>query len=105
MQHHNDMELVREFVTEHSEAAFETLVARHVDMVYSAALRQTRDPVLAGEIAQATFIVMARKAPTFRSGTVLPVWLLRTARYAALAEFRSRRRRQQHEREAHMELE
>ena len=34
-----DAELLRRYATEHSEAAFAELVRRHVDLVYSAALR------------------------------------------------------------------
>jgi hypothetical protein len=32
----NDMELVREYAARQSEPAFETLVSRHINLVYSA---------------------------------------------------------------------
>ena len=37
----NDMDLVREFARDHSEAAFTELVRRHINLVYSVALRCT----------------------------------------------------------------
>ena len=39
MQMTDDMELLREYAWQHSEQAFATLVSRHIDLVYSAALR------------------------------------------------------------------
>jgi len=51
----DDMQLVRQYATHGSENAFATLVARHANLVYSAALRQTGDPQLAEEITPIPF--------------------------------------------------
>ncbi len=58
----DDMTLLREYARNNSEAAFSELVSRHINLVYSVALRSVRDPHLAGEITQAVFIILARKA-------------------------------------------
>lgn len=76
----NDWELIQHYCNNGSESAFETLVKRHVDFVYCAALRQVRDPSLAEDVSQAVFLLLARKARNFRSGTVLVSWLFRTTR-------------------------
>jgi RNA polymerase sigma factor (sigma-70 family) len=97
-----DMELVREYVAHGSESAFSTLVSRHGGLVYSAALRHTRDPHSAEEITQAVFILLARKASTLGSTTIISGWLYRTTRFVALRVRRQELRRVIRETEAHM---
>src|ERR1700689_640202 len=99
----DDLNLLREFARNNSEEAFAALVARHVNLVYSVALRQVRDPHLAGEIAQAVFIILARKADSLGDKTILTGWLCRTARYASANALTIQQRRQRREQEAHMQ--
>jgi RNA polymerase sigma factor (sigma-70 family) len=98
----DDMVLVREYASERSERAFETLVARHIRLVHSVAMRQTRDADLAEEVTQAVFIILAKKAPGLGDSTILPGWLCRTARNVSANALTTRRRRQEREQEAHM---
>ncbi|MGA2029460.1 MAG: sigma-70 family RNA polymerase sigma factor [Verrucomicrobiota bacterium] len=99
----DDLNLLREFARNNSEEAFATLVSRHVNLVYSVALRQVRDPHLAGEITQAVFIILARKADKLPQHAVLAGWLCRTARYASANALTIQRRRQHREQEAYMQ--
>ena len=94
------MELLREYATRGSEPAFETLVQRHVNLVYSAAFRRVRDPILAGEVTQTVFIILAKKAHSLRPPTVLSGWLYRTAQLAGGHALRAAGRRRKHEEEA-----
>jgi hypothetical protein len=79
----DDMQLLRDYVTHHSEQAFATLVSRHAGLVYSAALRRVENPQLAEEITQAVFIILVRKAAQLSPHTVLSGWLYRAACYPA----------------------
>ena len=95
-----DWELLREYALRRSERAFSEVVTRHVNMVHSAAVRQVRDPHLAEDVAQAVFIILARKAGSLPQETVISAWLLTTTRYAAANALRMRARRDRHERNA-----
>jgi RNA polymerase sigma factor (sigma-70 family) len=96
----DDLTLLRRFTEENSEAAFAEIVARHVNLVYSVAWRQVRDAGLAGEITQAVFIILSRKAKSFNDQTILSSWLCRTVRYAGANALTIQRRRQRREQEA-----
>src|SRR5690348_2452140 len=97
----DDMELVRQYVADQSENAFATLVARHTNLVYSAALRRVGNSQLAEEITQAVFIILAQKAASLGDKTILSGWLYRTAGYVSGHAFKQELRRQRREQEAY----
>ncbi len=103
MQTRDDIDLLREYSERGSEEAFATLVQRYVNQVYSVALRHCNQPLQAEEITHVVFIILARKAPCLRRGTVLSGWLYQTARLTALTAVRSEIRRAHREQEAHMQ--
>jgi RNA polymerase sigma factor (sigma-70 family) len=96
----DDQELLREYVATGAETAFARLVDRHVDLVYSAAFRQTGNHAMAQDVAQAVFTILARKAASIRRETVLAGWLFRAVRYAALDARKIEARRHTREQEA-----
>ena len=90
----SDLDLLGQYVRNHSQDAFATLVQRHLDLVYSAALRQVRSPQLAEEIAQSVFTDLARDAGKLKSDTILTAWLYAVARRTAIDAIRKESRRQ-----------
>lgn len=96
----DDWQLLDEFIRLGSEEAFRKLVERHAGMVVASAWRQVSDEQLAQDIAQAVFILLARKAKSLRRGTVLAGWLFQTTRFLAARAMRSEQRRHLREQEA-----
>ena len=64
-----DEELLRQFCETRSEEAFGELTRRHVDLVYSVAMRQVGyDEHLAKDVSQEVFYALARKACSLGAG-------------------------------------
>src|SRR3954462_11196785 len=95
-----DQRLLREYVEEGSEAAFASILERHVNLVYSAALRQVRSPDLARDVVQQVFTDLARKAPSCVGHISIAGWLHQATVYAASRLIRTEIRRKGREEEA-----
>src|SRR5262249_56360504 len=77
------------------EDAFEAIVDLHGPMVLGLCRRMLRDPRDIEDAFQATFLVLARKAPTIRDRDLLSSWLYGVAyRVARRARARTLRRRE-----------
>jgi RNA polymerase sigma factor (sigma-70 family) len=100
-----DMDLLRQYAERNSETAFAALVARHLNLVQSAALRKTGNPSAAEEITQAVFVILAQKAARIPDKTILPGWLYQTARLTASSFMKSEARRARREQKAYMQTE
>jgi len=95
-----DSLLLQAYADRRLEAAFNQLVHRHVDLVYSVALRIVRDPHLAEDVTQGVFIALARQAPELVARATLAGWLHRTAQNIAAQTVRTIERRRAREQEA-----
>src|SRR5438876_4338533 len=89
-----DLELLARYTRHRAEDAFAEIVRRHLDLVHSAALRQVRSPQLAEEVAQSTFIKLARHAHRLAPDTILTAWLYQVTRREAIDVVRREARRQ-----------
>jgi RNA polymerase sigma factor (sigma-70 family) len=92
-----DLELLDQFAREQSQDAFTALVKRHLNLVYSAALRQVRSPQLAEEVSQSVFTNLALNAAKLSPNTILTAWLYRVTRHTAIDVVRREARRQARE--------
>jgi RNA polymerase sigma factor (sigma-70 family) len=79
----SDAQLIDQYAQGSSDA-LARLIRRHVDLVYAAAVRLTRDPGLADDVTQSVFILLSKKAGSLRSQVTTAV--------------RGRQRRHWHER-------
>jgi RNA polymerase sigma factor (sigma-70 family) len=103
MEESGDNDLLAQYATNGSEEAFTALVNRHVNFVYSTALRRLGNPHQAEEITQVVFLVLAKKAGSLSSKTILTGWLYLTVRLTAANYLRMEARRLRREQEAYMQ--
>ena len=102
MSEPDDITLLKQYAGG-DESAFTTLFERHVHLVYSAALRQSRNPTHAEEVTQAVFILLARKAKSLSPKIVLSGWLYQAARLTTASLIKREIRRQRREQEVYMQ--
>jgi len=96
-----DSQLLRRYTEGRAESAFGELVARHIDLVYSAALRVVGgDRHLAQDVTQTVFADLARKAGSLPRAVVLAGWLYRHTCFTAAKAVRAEQRRRIREKTA-----
>ncbi len=100
----SDWQLLQDYVERGSQAAFATLVERHVNFVYSTCLREVRDAALAEDVTQVVFLILARKAHNLRETGTLSGWLYKTSCFACKNAMKQERARQRHEQNLIQEL-
>lgn len=88
----SDAALVDAFVGG-DQAAFDVLVDRHSPRVYAVCLRYFGDPADAEDALQDTFLVLLRRAETYRGTAAFSTWLHRVAMNACHDVARRRARR------------
>jgi RNA polymerase sigma-70 factor (ECF subfamily) len=74
-----------------SDEAFRAIVERHGDTVYRLVNRMVRDPALAEDIAQETFLKAYRALPGYDPRWKLSSWLLKIAHNATIDHLRRQR--------------
>jgi RNA polymerase sigma factor (sigma-70 family) len=105
----SNLDLLAQFARNNSQDAFAEIVRRHLNLVYSAALRQVRSPQLAEEVTQSVFADLARAAGSVACGgdapspgsgrdasspKTLTPWLYTVTRRTAIDAIRKESRRQ-----------
>jgi RNA polymerase sigma factor (sigma-70 family) len=80
----SDRDLLRQFVEEKREAAFEKVVSRYAPMVLGVCRRILQDSHAADDVFQAVFLVVAKKASSLLKQESIARWLYRVTVNTAL---------------------
>lgn len=101
----NDETLIRRFVEQGDESAFENLIRNHLPSLRRlVAAAGPRDPEDRNDILQETLIRLHKSLSTYRFEAPLSTYMFRIARHAALDLERSRKRNSERERRSAPEL-
>jgi RNA polymerase sigma-70 factor, ECF subfamily len=92
----SDEEIVKRVLIGNTEA-FDTLVVRYQDKVYSLLVRMSGSEEAAEDLAQETFLKAYRALASFRQGSAFYTWLFRIAANTAFTRRRNEGRRRAHE--------
>lgn len=94
----DDAELLRCYAEDGSEEAFAAFVRRHINLVYSAALRRIGgDAHAAADVTQQVFLAAAQRPNALARHARLSGWLYATTRNAAINLMRDEQRRKARE--------
>lgn len=94
----SDSLLLRNYAEHRDQRAFTAFVERHLDAVYSTALRRlSGDSHLAQDVTQQVFTATARKAASLATHRVLSGWLYISTCFAAAKAVRAEQRRRHYE--------
>lgn len=88
----SDEKLVRLFVENEDEEAFNEIVNRYTDKIYGLALRITRNPSDAEETLQEVFITLIKKLDTFREESKFSSWIYRVTANASYMHLRNNKK-------------
>jgi RNA polymerase sigma factor (sigma-70 family) len=89
----DDATLLNAYLNTGSAEAFSAIVERYLDSVYSDANRLVGDPILAEDVTQAVFIILARRARRLKNKASLSEWIHDITRDASANARRGRHRR------------
>jgi RNA polymerase sigma-70 factor, ECF subfamily len=88
----SDEELVRAFVGDNEEKAFNEIVNRYGDKIYKIALGITRNPSHAEDVLQEVFVTLLQKLDSFHEDSKFSTWLYRVAANTSYMRLRSEKK-------------
>lgn len=89
---HNDKELIDIFINDKDECAFDEIVNRYIDKIYSLVFRITNNRETTEDVVQEIIVTLSQKLETFRGESSFSTWLYRISTNAALMNLRSEKK-------------
>ena len=88
----SDEKLIKIYIDEIDECAYDELVNRYIDRIYALCFRITKNKEITEDVVQEIFITLSQKLHTFRAESSFSTWLYRISTNAALMKLRKEKR-------------
>jgi len=89
---HDDNDLIQLFINERDECAFDEIVNRYIDKIYSLVFRITKKKEMTEDVVQEIIVTLSQKLESFRGDSSFSTWLYRISTNAALMSLRSEKK-------------
>ena len=89
---HKDKELIDLYSAEKDECAFDEIINRYIDKIYSLVYRITKNKEMTEDVVQEIIVTLSQKIETFRGESSFSTWLYRISTNAALMKLRAEKK-------------
>ncbi|NIP30262.1 MAG: sigma-70 family RNA polymerase sigma factor [Candidatus Dadabacteria bacterium] len=90
--YYKDEKLINIYLQQNDECAYEELVNRYLDRIFSLVYRIVKDVNVSEDVVQEIFLTLSEKLHTFKGNSSFSTWIYRVSTNAALMKLRTEKK-------------